>query len=173
MYTNESDVSLAHSCRTFVRLTFNLPNSNHPNHSVYKFHAFTEAYVEFVSTNMLEGDQPSKHGELEDHGCRDIMLVGAPFSSQFFDVMTHLPIHIVKELAMCGQVHARWCYGVERYMGVLAQYVRNRATLEASMASRYGIKKRLAFARNILTCIRIPLAGFGTRKKNYPTRENC
>lgn len=62
-----------------------------------------------------------------------------------FDVMTHLAIHLVEEVAICGPVHARWCYGIERYMGVLAQYVRNKATPEASMASRYSVGTALSF----------------------------
>jgi hypothetical protein len=43
----------------------------------------------------------------------------------FFDVMTHLVLHVVEELAICGHVHNRWMYPVERTLGTLKKYVCN------------------------------------------------
>jgi hypothetical protein len=37
----------------------------------------------------------------------------------FFDVMTHLVLHMVEELAICGPIHSRWMYLVERTLGTL------------------------------------------------------
>lgn len=67
------------------------------------------------------------------------------FPPGFFDIMSHLPLHLVQELAICGPVHARWCYSVERYMGVLARYVRDKARPEASMAQGYAVDEALGF----------------------------
>ena len=67
------------------------------------------------------------------------------FPPGFFDIMTHLPVHLVEELYWCGPVHACWCYLVERYMGVLTNYVRDKLSPEASMASDYDIDKSLGF----------------------------
>jgi hypothetical protein len=55
----------------------------------------------------------------------------------FFDIMTHLPYHLVQELDLCGLVASRWMYPVERYMKTLKNYVRNMARPEASMAEGY------------------------------------
>jgi hypothetical protein len=63
----------------------------------------------------------------------------------FFDVMTHLVLHVVEELAICGPVHSRWMYPVERTLGTLKKYVRNRARPEASMASGYVLDETLGF----------------------------
>ncbi len=52
----------------------------------------------------------------------------------FFDIMTHLTLHVVKELDVCGPVHARWMYPIERALKMFKTYVRIRACLEASMA---------------------------------------
>lgn len=83
--------------------------------------------------------------KLETMVAETLYLLELHFPLGFFDVMTHLPIHLVEELAICGPVHARWCYGVERYMGVLAQYVRNMATPEAWMAFGYAVETALGF----------------------------
>lgn len=67
------------------------------------------------------------------------------FPPGFFDIMTHLIIHLVEELEWCGPVHARWMYGIERYMYVLKGFVRNRARPEAAIAERYMSHETLRF----------------------------
>lgn len=59
------------------------------------------------------------------------------FPPAFFDVMSHLPIHLVQQLDICGPVHTRWMYPIERYMKILKGYVRQRAQPEGSMARGY------------------------------------
>ena len=59
--------------------------------------------------------------------------------------MPHLVVHLVRELEICGPVHARWCYSVERYLGVLTKYVRDKSKPEAGMASGYMIDESLGF----------------------------
>jgi hypothetical protein len=44
-----------------------------------------------------------------------------------FDVMTHLVVHLVEELDICGLVQTRWMYPMERYMKALKGFVRNMA----------------------------------------------
>ncbi len=45
------------------------------------------------------------------------------FPSSLFDIMTHLLLHVVDELDVCGPVHNRWMYLVEWMMKVLKGYV--------------------------------------------------
>ena len=66
------------------------------------------------------------------------------FPPGFFD-MSHLPIHLVEELYWCGPVHVHWYYSIERYMGLLINYVHDRSKLEASMAVGYNVDKALGF----------------------------
>jgi hypothetical protein len=42
----------------------------------------------------------------------------------FFDVMTHLVIHLVEELNFCGLVHTRWMYCIKQMNKVVKGYVR-------------------------------------------------
>ena len=74
-----------------------------------------------------------------------LCLLEVHFPPGFFDIMTHLVIHLVDELEICGPVHARWCYSVERYLGVLTKYVRDKSKPEAGMASGYMIDEKLGF----------------------------
>jgi len=61
----------------------------------------------------------------------------------FFDIMVHLIFHLVDELDMCGPVHTRWMYYVERLNKVLKGYVRNMVQPEASMAIEYLMDETL------------------------------
>jgi len=62
-----------------------------------------------------------------------------------FDVMTHLVVLLVEELDLCGPIHLRWMYSMERYMQALKGFVRNDGRLKGSMATRYVIKEALGF----------------------------
>lgn len=63
----------------------------------------------------------------------------------FFDVMSHLPNHLVEELFLCGPVHARWMYPYERYFKSLKGFVRNLAKPEGSIARGYEVEEALGF----------------------------
>ncbi len=62
-------------------------------------------------------------------------------SPPFFVVMTHLSIHLVKELELCGLVQTWWMYPIERYLKTLKGYVGNITKLEGSMAKKYKVEK--------------------------------
>jgi hypothetical protein len=63
----------------------------------------------------------------------------------FFDVMTHLCLHVVEELAICGPVHVRWMYPIERALKTFKAYMRNKARPEASMAKGYIYDETIGF----------------------------
>jgi hypothetical protein len=67
----------------------------------------------------------------------------------FFDAMTHLVLHAVEELAICRPIHSRWMYLVERTLGTLKKYMRNRARPEASMASGYVLDETMGVCDRI------------------------
>jgi hypothetical protein len=72
------------------------------------------------------------------------------FLGAFFDVMSHLTLHIVEELDICGPVHTRWMYRIERAMKVFKGYVRNRSRPEASMAEGYMVDETIGFVTEYL-----------------------
>jgi hypothetical protein len=61
-------------------------------------------------------------------------LLEMEFLPSFFDIMTHLPYHLVQGPDFCGPVTTRWMYPIERYMKTLKDYVRNMARPKASSA---------------------------------------
>ena len=51
--------------------------------------------------------------------------------------MTHLLVHMVKEIGILGHVFLHNMFPFERYFAVLKKYVRNRARPEGSIAKGY------------------------------------
>jgi hypothetical protein len=93
---------------------------------------------------------PSEFHSLQLDVAESMALLEMEFPPSFFDIMTHLPYHIVEELDMCGPVTTRWMYPVERYMKTLKSYVRNMARPEASMAEGYVKDECISFITEYL-----------------------
>jgi len=45
------------------------------------------------------------------------------FPPTCFDVMSHMVVHLMEELDMCGPIHTQWMYRMERYMKALKKYM--------------------------------------------------
>ncbi len=56
---------------------------------------------------------------LQSNVAEIICLFEIWFPPRFFDMMTHLIIHLVDELEICGPIGAKWCHPMERYLLVL------------------------------------------------------
>jgi hypothetical protein len=63
----------------------------------------------------------------------------------FFDLQTHLIIHLVDELEICGFVGSMWCYPIKQYLHVLKKYVRNKAKPKGCIALGYMYDETLSF----------------------------
>ena len=68
----------------------------------------------------------------------------------FFDVMSHLVLHLVEELELCGPVHTRWMYNVERMNKVLKVYVKYMSKPEACMAKLYVLNEAIGLVANFM-----------------------
>ena len=79
-----------------------------------------------------------------------VCILEVCFPPAFFDIMTHLLIHLVDEMEMCGPVGGRWMYPCERYLGTLKSYVRSKSHPEASMANGYAADEALGFCTEYL-----------------------
>jgi hypothetical protein len=88
---------------------------------------------------------PTQSKALLTYAAETLCLLEVWFPPGFFDIMTYLVIHLVEEVDICGPVHSRWCYSVERYLGVLTKYVRDKSKPEACMASGYSVDESLGF----------------------------
>ncbi|XP_042437085.1 uncharacterized protein LOC122023056 [Zingiber officinale] len=72
------------------------------------------------------------------------------FPPSFFDIMVHLPIHLVDEIKLGGPVQFRWMYFPERYLGKLKSYVRNKSRPEGSIAEGYLVEECLTLCSRYL-----------------------
>lgn len=91
---------------------------------------------------------------------KDIVVIlcklEAIFPPAFFDVMLHLLIHLPEEALRGGPVYLRWMYSIERFLGTLKKYVRNRSRPEGSIAEAY-------IANESLTLCSMYFEGIDTR----------
>ena len=80
-----------------------------------------------------------------------LCLLEKYFPPSFFDIMLHLPVHLIREVRLCGLVYFRWMYPFERYMKVLKGYVCNHNRLEECIAECYLVEKAIEFCTEYLS----------------------
>src|SRR3954466_7282726 len=81
------------------------------------------------------------------------------FPPSFFNIMTHLLVHLVEEIAILGLVFLHNMFSFERYMGVLKKYVHNRSRPEGSISKGYVTEEVIEFCVDFipdLKAIRVP-----------------
>jgi hypothetical protein len=93
---------------------------------------------------------PTEFDSLQADVAESMALLEMEFPPSFFDIMTHLPYHLVQELDLCSPVITRWMYPIERYMKTLKGYVRNMARLEECMAEVYLKDECIGFVTEYL-----------------------
>ena len=49
------------------------------------------------------------------------------FPPSFFTIMVHLAVHLPREVKLGGPVQFWWMYPMERYMGKMKRFIKNRA----------------------------------------------
>jgi hypothetical protein len=59
------------------------------------------------------------------------------FPPSFFNIMTHLLVHLLKEIGILGPIFLHNIFPFERFFAVLKKYVRNHACPEGSIAKGY------------------------------------
>jgi len=67
------------------------------------------------------------------------------FPPSFFNITTHLLVHLIKEISILGPMFLHNMFLFERSMGVLKKYIHNRARPEESIAKGYGIEEVIEF----------------------------
>jgi hypothetical protein len=89
--------------------------------------------------------------EMMDDAIIALCMLEKEFSLGIFNIMTHLMIHLVEELFICGPVHTWWMYPMERYMKSVKDYVRTKARPEGSMAEGYVMEDTLGFCKEYMS----------------------
>ncbi len=63
----------------------------------------------------------------------------------FFDVMTHLVLHLIEEFDLCGPISTFWMYCIKRMNKVMKGYMRCMQQLEGCMVKGYVMKVSMGF----------------------------
>ena len=63
-----------------------------------------------------------------------ICLIEEAFPRSILTIHLHMVVHLIDEIALCGVVHSRWMFFLERFLKTLKGFVRQRARPKGSMA---------------------------------------
>nr|AAT38070.1 putative TNP2 transposable element [Oryza sativa Japonica Group] len=100
------------------------------------------AFMNAISQKVID---PESLAALQHDVVQCLVSFELIFPPSFFNIMTHLLCHLVKEIGILGPVYLHNMFPFERYMGVLKKYVRNRSRPEASIAKGYGTEEVIEF----------------------------
>ena len=100
------------------------------------------AFLNAISQKAID---PTDLAKLQNDVVQCLVSFELVFPPSFFDIMTHLLVHLVKEIFILGPVFLHNMFSLERFMGVLKEYVHNRARPEGSIAKGYGTKEVIEF----------------------------
>jgi len=93
-------------------------------------------------------------------------LLEMEFPPSFFDIMTHLLYHLVRELDICSPVANKWMYHVERYMKTLKKYVHKMVRPKASMAKGYLKNECIGFITDTYKDLMLSIGKCGMQRRN-------
>ncbi|XP_052137571.1 uncharacterized protein LOC127756216, partial [Oryza glaberrima] len=96
------------------------------------------AFMNAISQKVIDLDRLEA---LQNEVVQCLVSFELIFPPSFFNIMTHLLCHLVKEIRILGPLYLHNMFPFERYMGALKKYVRNRARPEASIAKGYGTEE--------------------------------
>lgn len=83
--------------------------------------------------------------QLMEDSSETMCMLEKEMPPSFFDIMSHMPNHLVEELFLCRPIHIQWMYPYERYFKTLKGYVRNLSKPEGSIAQGYQTKQALDY----------------------------
>ncbi|XP_066163055.1 uncharacterized protein, partial [Oryza sativa Japonica Group] len=109
------------------------------------------AFMNAISQKVID---PDRLEALQNEVVQCLVSFELIFPPSFFNIMTHLLCHLVKEIRILGPMYLHNMFPFERYMGVLKKYVRNRARPEASIAKGYGTEEVIEFCVEFIEDLR-------------------
>jgi hypothetical protein len=123
------------------------------------------AFLNEISQKAID---PKKLIKLQNDVVQCLVTFEMVFPPSFFNIMTHLLVHIVKEIGILGPVFLHNMFPFERYMAVLKKYVRNHSCPEDCIAKGYGTEEVIEFCVDFiddLSPIRVPMSRHEGRLK--------
>ena len=118
------------------------------------------AFLNAVSQKVIDPDNLIK---LQNNVVQCLVGFELIFPPSFLNIMTHLQVHLVKEIDILRPVFRHNMFPFERFMGVLKKCVRNRARPEGSIASGYRTEEVIEFCVDFIN----DLKPIGVPKSRY------
>jgi hypothetical protein len=105
-------------------------------------HIFKKLCAKIVDPKIME--------DLKNDVAMVLVLLEHELLPFFFDIMTHLLVHLMEELVICGLLHMRWMYFIECYLKTLKGYVCTTKSIhEGNMIEAMNLRRHWDFALNI------------------------
>jgi hypothetical protein len=108
------------------------------------------AFLNAISQKAID---PRNLVKLQNDVVQCIVSFELAFPPSFFDIMTHLLVHLVKEVTILGPVFLHNMWPFERFMSVLKKYVHNRSRPEGSIAKGYVTEEVIEFCVDFVDSI--------------------
>ena len=127
------------------------------------------AFLNEISQKAID---PNKLTRLQNDVVQCLVSFEMVFPPSFFNIMTHLLVHIVKEINILGPVFLHNMFPFERYMAVLKKYVRNRSRPEGCITKGYEIEEAIEFCVDFideLSPIGVPMSRYDGRLEGKGT----
>ncbi|KAK1662429.1 hypothetical protein QYE76_050588 [Lolium multiflorum] len=105
------------------------------------------AFLNAISQKVMD---PETLSGLQEDVVECLVSFELLFPPSFFNIMTHLLVHLVEEIRILGPVFLHNMFPFERFMGVLKKYVHNRARPEGSISKGYGTEEVIEFCVDFL-----------------------
>jgi hypothetical protein len=131
------------------------------------------AFLNAISQKVID---PEIIPRLENDLVQCLVSFELVFPPSFFNIMTHVLVHLVEEIAILGPVFLHNMFPFERFMGVLKKYVHNRARPEGSISKGHETEEVIEFCVDFIPDLKpigVPesrhegrLGGKGTLGKN-------
>lgn len=100
--------------------------------------------------NFLEGNRSKSLSGLHIDVVQCLVSFELLFPPSFFNIMTHLLVHLVEEIRILGPKFLHNMFPFERFMGFLKKYVHNCARPKGSMSKGYGTEDVIKFCVDFL-----------------------
>ena len=109
------------------------------------------AFLNAISQKVIN---PTDLARLQKDVVQCLVSFELIFPPSFFNIMTHLLVHLVDEINILGPVFLHNMFPFERFMGVLKKYVHNRARPEESISKGYRTEEVIEFCVDFIPGIK-------------------
>jgi hypothetical protein len=124
------------------------------------------AFLNAISEKVID---PKIIPRLETDLVQCLVSFELVFPPSFFNIMTHVLVHLVEEIAILGPVFLQNMFPFERFMGVLKKYVHNHARPEGSISKGHETEEVIEFCVDFIPDVKL----IGVPESRHEGREKA